>query len=71
MTEQAAASRVRRIPPLAQLSEQQVRGQCCVWCAVRLSNGTAHDLGPRYVRRGGLRIRWFPRSCPEHKEASR
>ncbi|MER5184492.1 hypothetical protein ABT009_40305 [Streptomyces sp. NPDC002896] len=46
------------------LSEQQVRGTACVWCAVTLNNGTAVDLGPQAVRRLDGRIFWFPRACP-------
>jgi hypothetical protein len=52
------------LPDLASLSERQVRGQGCVWCAATLANGTAVDLGPRSTQRAGSEVQWFPRGCP-------
>lgn len=67
----ASAARSRRpLPAMSELSEQQVRGSACVYCAVRLDNGDAVDLGERHVTRAGQPIRWFPRACPQHGEAS-
>lgn len=51
------------IPPLDDLSEQQVRGTACVWDGKHLSPGNAVDLGPRIGRRAGQPFRWFPRAC--------
>ncbi|MGW1024176.1 hypothetical protein ACWD4J_10720 [Streptomyces sp. NPDC002577] len=48
---------------MSTLSEQQVRGKACVWCAVALDNGTAVDLGPRAMKVVDDQARWFPRSC--------
>lgn len=52
-----------KLPKPGSLSEQQVRGRACVWCAVALSNATAHDLGMRTMRRLDSEFAWFPRSC--------
>lgn len=54
---------VKDLPDLGGLSEQQVRGKACVWCAVTLENGTAIDLGPRPLRVAGNVTNWFPRGC--------
>lgn len=51
------------LPELGSLTEQQVRGRACVWCAVALNNATAHDLGLRSMRRLDTELAWFPRSC--------
>ncbi|MFD4477567.1 hypothetical protein ACFWPU_15845 [Streptomyces sp. NPDC058471] len=56
------------VPPLelpepGSLSDQQVRGRACVWCAVALSNATAYDLGVRDTDAHGSAARWFPRAC--------
>ncbi|MFK0045561.1 hypothetical protein ACIQU4_15810 [Streptomyces sp. NPDC090741] len=58
------------LPPVADLSEQQVRGAACVYCGIHLDNATAVDLGERHVNRAGAPVRWFPRACPQHGEAS-
>jgi hypothetical protein len=57
------------IPPLGDLSEQQIRGAACVHCGVLLDNGTAVDLGEQTLRRAGAVVRWFPRACPPHGAA--
>lgn len=57
---------LRPLPPMSELSEEQVRGSACVHCAVRLDNGDAIDLGARPTVRAGQRVRWFPRACPQH-----
>ncbi|WP_030764683.1 hypothetical protein [Streptomyces sp. NRRL F-2664] len=54
------------LPPVGDLSEQQVRGTACVHCGIVLDNATAVDLGERRTGRAGGRVRWFPRACPEH-----
>lgn len=54
---------VLKLPEPSSLSQQQVRGRTCVWCAVALSNATAHDLGTHYMRRLDTAFAWFPRSC--------
>lgn len=51
------------LPALDGLSEQQVRGQACVWDGVILSAETAVDLGPRRKRRLDGEYDWFPRGC--------
>lgn len=52
-----------QVPDPGGLSEQQVRGRACLWCAVALSNTTAIDLGVREASAHGTHTRWFPRSC--------
>jgi hypothetical protein len=52
-----------QLPGPAGLSEQQVRGRACVWCAVALSNATAIDLAVREVSAHGSPTHWFPRGC--------
>ncbi|MET9467819.1 hypothetical protein ABZY44_24050 [Streptomyces sp. NPDC006544] len=54
------------LPPIGDLSEQQIRGAACVRCGVHLDNATAVDLGERRGRRAGSPFRWFPRACPQH-----
>ncbi|WP_371528362.1 hypothetical protein OG302_22230 [Streptomyces sp. NBC_01283] len=52
------------LPDVSTLSETQVRGRACVWCAVALNNSTAIDLGVRAIEaHGGSSAHWFPRSC--------
>lgn len=50
------------LPPVTGLSEPQVRGKACVWCAVILNN-TAIDLGTQEAQFAGSTAHWFPRSC--------
>ncbi|MEV7286336.1 hypothetical protein AB0O01_17470 [Streptomyces sp. NPDC093252] len=52
------------LPSLPVLSDEQVRGEVCVWnpAEARLSAETAVDLGER--KDGGRR--WFPRACRTH-----
>ncbi|MFJ8855128.1 hypothetical protein [Streptomyces sp. NPDC102437] len=52
------------LPDPAALSSAQQRGAQCVWCSAGLSNGTAHDLGPRLIDAHGTSALWFPRCCP-------
>ncbi|MGQ4349673.1 hypothetical protein [Streptomyces sp. SAS_275] len=52
------------LPGIGELTEQQVRGQACVWDAVPLSGVPAVDLGPQTAARAGSPVRWFPRGCP-------
>ncbi|MFJ3201044.1 hypothetical protein [Streptomyces sp. NPDC086989] len=52
------------LPPIGDLSEQQVRGAACVYCGILLDNGTAIDLGEQPASRAGVAVRWFPRACP-------
>lgn len=58
-------SDVRELPPVGSLKQEQVRGVRCVWCAARLHNGTAVDLGARPLRILDHRSEWFPRCCPD------
>ena len=51
------------LPEWADLSEQQVRGRACVWCAVTLHNGSAVDLGSRRIRVLDGHLNTFPRAC--------
>jgi hypothetical protein len=46
------------LPAVDELSDTQVRGSACVWCAVVLSPKTAVDLGQRTGD-----VTWFPRGC--------
>lgn len=57
---------MQEIPPIGDLSEQQIRGAACVHCGIHLDNATAVDLGERRTRRAGVLVRWFPRACPRH-----
>lgn len=59
-----------QLPPLSELTEQQVRGSACVHCGIHLDNGDAVDLGERRAGRAGSVVRWFPRACPQHGTAS-
>lgn len=56
-------ARPTQVPDPGGLSEEQVRGRACVWCAITLNNATAHDLGMRSMRRLDTEFAWFPRSC--------
>lgn len=38
------------LPDMARMSDPQVRGAACAWCAVILAPATAVDLGPRPIR---------------------
>ncbi|MFJ8804181.1 hypothetical protein [Streptomyces sp. NPDC102487] len=60
----AEALAVLPLPRLDALTEQQVRGQACVWDAVPLSGVPAVDLGAQTGARAGASVRWFPRGCP-------
>ena len=60
------AQRLDQLPPLAELSEQQVRGTACVYCGIHLGDGPAVDLGERHAQIADLRVRWFPRACTGH-----
>ncbi|MFD5670954.1 hypothetical protein [Streptomyces sp. NPDC127040] len=51
-----------RLPPVSELSEQQVRGVACVYCGIHLGPA-AVDLGMRKAGRAGARVAWFPRAC--------
>lgn len=51
------------VPDPEGLTEQQVRGRACVWCAVALNNATAIDLGTREQQAHGTLTHWFPRTC--------
>jgi hypothetical protein len=51
------------LPDIQELTEAQVCGRACVWCAVVLCNSVAVDLGARDVTAHGLITRWFPRGC--------
>ncbi|GHA14735.1 hypothetical protein ACFOOM_10950 [Streptomyces echinoruber] len=53
---------VLTLPSLDRLTEEQVRGGCCVWGGEPLSTATAVDLGPRTGRRLGQPFQWFPRA---------
>lgn len=51
------------LPDWADLSEPQVRGKACVWCAVILATATAVDLGTRRIRVLDGHLTTFPRAC--------
>ncbi|WP_030300460.1 hypothetical protein [Streptomyces katrae] len=54
------------LPPVGDLSEQQVRGTACVYCGIHLGAGPAVDLGEQLARVADLAVRWFPRACRQH-----
>ncbi|MFD8949493.1 hypothetical protein ACFV0B_11620 [Streptomyces xanthophaeus] len=58
--------RLRDLPSVSTLSEQQVRGVACVYCGVILCAATAVDLGERRSRRPGGSYSWYPRACRLH-----
>jgi hypothetical protein len=47
----------------APLSDAQVRGAACAWCAVILAPATAVDLGPRPIRLLDRHVTVRPRGC--------
>ncbi|GAA3852768.1 hypothetical protein GCM10023084_03730 [Streptomyces lacrimifluminis] len=51
------------LPEMAALSDAQVRGAACAWCAVILAPATAVDLGPRRIRLLDRHITVRPRGC--------
>lgn len=51
------------LPEMAALSDPQVRGAACAWCAVILAPATAVDLGPRRIRLLDKHITVRPRGC--------
>jgi hypothetical protein len=51
------------LPAPEDMSESQVRGAACVWCAVTLSTSAAIDLGERRINLLGSSVSWFPRGC--------
>ncbi|MFD4569398.1 hypothetical protein ACFWOX_34175 [Streptomyces sp. NPDC058467] len=55
---------ILHLPSLDELTEQQVRGQACVWDGVPLSGLPAVHLGSRTTKRAGGEVRWYPRGCP-------
>ncbi|MGW4730556.1 hypothetical protein ACWEQC_15550 [Streptomyces shenzhenensis] len=57
------AVRLLPLPPIRNLTEDQVCGRACVWCTKRLTTGTVMSLGPR--RRPGTESGacWYPRGC--------
>ncbi|MFD3975207.1 hypothetical protein [Streptomyces cyaneofuscatus] len=57
---------VRQSPPVRDMSEQQQRGWCCVWCREPLGVSLGTDLGEqRIVPATGAAYSWFPRECPD------
>lgn len=48
------------LPKTSLLSDAQLRGAQCAWCATVLTAETAHDLGERPAPNGGS---MFPRGC--------
>jgi hypothetical protein len=53
----------RPIPrPRDGLTQRQVRGYACVWCARELDE-TAVDLPPQRFRILDRVTRWYPRAC--------
>lgn len=51
------------LPDMARMSDAQVRGAACAWCAVILAPATAVDLGPRRIRLLDRHITVRPRGC--------
>jgi hypothetical protein len=51
------------LPDPGTVSEPQVRGRDCVWCAITLAPDTAVDLGPRRRPVLDSSYEWFPRGC--------
>jgi hypothetical protein len=48
------------LPKVSDLSAEQLRGACCVWCRTVLTGETARDLGERPHPDSG---QIFPRGC--------
>jgi hypothetical protein len=61
ITQQALA--LLALPAVDEISEAQVRGKSCVWCAATLTATTAVDLGPRRKPVLDCSYDWFPRGC--------
>lgn len=51
------------LPDMARMSDAQVRGAACAWCAVILSPATAVDLGERRIRLLDRHVIVRPRGC--------
>lgn len=51
------------LPDMARMSDAQVRGAACAWCAVTLAPATAVDLGVRRIRLLDRHITVRPRGC--------
>lgn len=51
------------LPDPMDLSEAQIRGADCVWCAETLTPETAVDLGEKVAEAYGIAAHWFPRAC--------
>jgi hypothetical protein len=62
-TDQALA--LLTLPAVDKISEAQVRGKSCVWCAGTLTTATAVNLGPRRKAVLDSSYDWFPRGCKE------
>lgn len=50
------------LPATADLTDAQLRGTACVWCAMRLDTATAVDFGVRPDPDCPW-ASWFPRAC--------
>ncbi|OON81945.1 hypothetical protein [Streptomyces tsukubensis] len=57
-----------RLPRLSELSERQIRGAACVWCAADLVAGQDVDLGEQRCLWLSYKASWFPRACPHCAE---
>lgn len=52
------------LPTIASgLSDVQIRGAACVWCAIPVSGATGVDLGTQSGSFAGAVTYWFPRGC--------
>ena len=51
------------LPPLDDLTEEQLRGATCIWCGQDLTTDTAVDLGERRHKRLDGHYSTFPRGC--------
>lgn len=61
----------RPLPPVADLTEQQLRGWACVWCYASLHVGTDEDLGEqRVIPMSGAAYSWFPRACADQEQCA-
>ncbi|MFF8430064.1 hypothetical protein ACF07Y_33915 [Streptomyces sp. NPDC016566] len=52
-----------QLPAPAALTDAQLRGAHCVWCAAELHGDTAVSLEPRHDSIKGVSGRWYPRGC--------